>query len=116
MLRVCARYYHSYTHLILAQGIVREPTVWGFIASTYSCTHGIGRATVLICHHTPGLCGHGPRSEAHVVRQDLHPGHRHPARIFADRARICLQSCSIPNHGENPHVLVSLIIRLREIR
>ena len=26
---------HSYTHLILALGIVREPTVWGFIASKY---------------------------------------------------------------------------------
>ena len=24
---------HSYTHLILALGIVREPTVWGFITS-----------------------------------------------------------------------------------
>ena len=26
---------HSYTHLILALGIVREPTVWGFITSKY---------------------------------------------------------------------------------
>ena len=25
----------SYTHLILALGIVREPTVWGFITSKY---------------------------------------------------------------------------------
>ena len=28
-------YYHSYTHLILALGIVREPTVWGFMNSNY---------------------------------------------------------------------------------
>ena len=26
---------HGYTHLILALGIVREPTVWGFIISKY---------------------------------------------------------------------------------
>ena len=26
---------HRYTHLILALGIVREPTVWGFITSKY---------------------------------------------------------------------------------
>ena len=26
---------HSYTHLILALGIVREPTIWGFITSKY---------------------------------------------------------------------------------
>ena len=26
---------HSYTYLILALGIVREPTVWGFITSKY---------------------------------------------------------------------------------
>ena len=29
MVRVCARNYHNYTHLILALGIVREPMVWG---------------------------------------------------------------------------------------
>ena len=44
MFRVCARIYHSYTHLILALGIVREPTFWEFITSKYSCTHDIGRA------------------------------------------------------------------------
>ena len=42
MLRVCARYYHSYTHLILAQGIVREPTVWVFITSKYPDIREIG--------------------------------------------------------------------------
>ena len=33
---------HSYTHLILALGIVREPTVWGFITSKYPGIHDIG--------------------------------------------------------------------------
>ena len=45
MIRPCARNYHSYTHLILALGIVRAPTVWGFMTSKYSCTHNIGRTT-----------------------------------------------------------------------
>ena len=35
----CSECDHSYTHLILALDIVREPTLWGF------CTHGIGRAS-----------------------------------------------------------------------
>ena len=29
MIRMCACNCHSYTHLILALGIVSEPTVWG---------------------------------------------------------------------------------------
>ena len=33
---------HSYTHLILALGIVREPTVWNYITSQYPGTHDIG--------------------------------------------------------------------------
>ena len=41
------RNYHSYTHLILALGIVREPTVWGFITSKYPGVHDIGRADTL---------------------------------------------------------------------
>ena len=35
---------HSYTHLILALGIVREPTVWGVITQ-YPGIHDIGLAT-----------------------------------------------------------------------
>ena len=31
MFRMYASNSHSHTHLILALGIVREPTVWGFI-------------------------------------------------------------------------------------
>ena len=45
MLRMCASNYHSYTHLIQALGIVREPTVWGFITSKYPGTHDIGLPT-----------------------------------------------------------------------
>ena len=39
---------HSYTHLILALGIVKEPTVWGFIASKYPGIHDIGQPTTSI--------------------------------------------------------------------
>ena len=44
MLRMYASNSHSYTHLILALGIVREPTVWEFITSKYPGIHDIGRA------------------------------------------------------------------------
>ena len=43
--RMCARNFHSYTHLILTLGIVREPTVWGFITSEYLGIHDIGLPT-----------------------------------------------------------------------
>ena len=33
---------HSYTPLIPALGIVREPTIWGFITSEYPGIHDIG--------------------------------------------------------------------------
>ena len=42
MFRMCASNSHSYTHLILAMGIVRKPTVWVFITSKYPGTHDIG--------------------------------------------------------------------------
>ena len=42
MIRMCASNSHSYTHLILALGIVRKPTVWVFITSKYLGTHDIG--------------------------------------------------------------------------
>ena len=38
--------YHSYTHLILALGIVRKPTMWVFITSEYPGIHDIGLATM----------------------------------------------------------------------
>ena len=34
--------YHSYTHLILALGIVRKPIVWVFINLEYPGIHDIG--------------------------------------------------------------------------
>ena len=42
MFRMCASNSHSYTHLIQALGIVREPTVWVFITSKYPGTRDIG--------------------------------------------------------------------------
>ena len=48
MFRMYASNSHSYTHLILALGIVRTPTVWGFITSEYPGTHDIG---LPICGH-----------------------------------------------------------------
>ena len=35
MFRMYASNSHTYTHLILALGIVRKPTVWDFITSQY---------------------------------------------------------------------------------
>ena len=45
MFRMYASTSHSYTHLILTLGIVREPTVWGFITSEYLGIHDIGLPT-----------------------------------------------------------------------
>ena len=50
MIRMYASNSHSYTHLILALGIVREPTVWGFITSKYPGIHDIGLPP---CHRCP---------------------------------------------------------------
>ena len=46
MFRMYASNSHSYTHLILALGIVREPTVWVFITSKYPVIHDIGLPTL----------------------------------------------------------------------
>ena len=42
MFRMYASNSHSYTHLILALSIVREPTVWVFINAKYPGIHDIG--------------------------------------------------------------------------
>ena len=42
MFRMYASNYHSYTHLIRALGIVREPTVCWFVTSEYPGIHDIG--------------------------------------------------------------------------
>ena len=50
---------HIYTHLILALGIVSEPTVWVFITSKYSGTHDIGlpsTTTRVALALLPNLC------------------------------------------------------------
>ena len=46
MLRMYASNSHSHTHLILALGIVREPTVWVTITSEYPGIHDIGLPAV----------------------------------------------------------------------
>ena len=45
MFRMYAYNSHICTHLTLALGIVREPTIWIFITSKYPSTHDIGLAT-----------------------------------------------------------------------
>ena len=50
MFRMCASNSHSYTHLILALGIVREPTVWVFIPSKYPGTHDICLPNITPAH------------------------------------------------------------------
>ena len=73
---------HSYTHLILALGIVRKPTVWGFITSKYPGIHDIGLATEgLAC--TVGRLALEPRGggglnelhDARLVEHMLAPRH-----------------------------------------
>ena len=54
MFRMYASISHSYTHLILALGIVREPTVWGFITSKYPGIHDIGLPNIA---RSPGPTG-----------------------------------------------------------
>ena len=54
MFRMCASNSHSYTHLIQALGIVRKPTLWGFITSKYPGTHDIGLPNIrVVCRKTP---------------------------------------------------------------
>ena len=47
----------SYTHSILTLGIVRKPTVWGFITSKYPGIHEIGLPTAVSA--LLGGCGRG---------------------------------------------------------
>ena len=56
---------HSYTHLILALGIVRKPKVWVFITSKYPGIHDIGlpydsNAHAIIAACKPKLTPRGP--------------------------------------------------------
>ena len=56
MFRMCASNSHSYTHLILARGIVRKPTVWVFITSKYPGTHDIGLPRNIQYMFEPDCC------------------------------------------------------------
>ena len=49
MFRMYASNSHRYTHLILALGIVREPTLWVLITSKYPGTHDIGLLRIWAC-------------------------------------------------------------------
>ena len=49
MFRMYASNFHSYTHLIPALGIVRKPTVWGFITSEYPDIHDTSLASIAPC-------------------------------------------------------------------
>ena len=53
---------HSYTHLILALGIVREPTVWDFMTSQYFGIHDIGLPNVISSVNTSKHCPPGNRT------------------------------------------------------
>ena len=44
---------HRYTHLILALGIIREHTVWGFMTSQYPGIHDIGLPAYNALHGNP---------------------------------------------------------------
>ena len=100
---------HSFTHLILALGIVREPTVWGFITSKYPGIHviglptesperGSGRAVVVLAgykdkmkkllHADPGL----PRRFPEVV----HLADLSPPQV----AEVVRRRCFVWKHGE----------------
>ena len=56
MFRMYASNSHSYTHLILALGIVRKPTIWVFITSKYPGIHDIGLPSIgqaRVCYARP---------------------------------------------------------------
>ena len=104
MFGVCARNDHSYTHLILALGIVREPTVWGFITSHYSCTHWPWRLCIGICigrtYRSRGTC-----SRMYCVPNMFHPSRDHitggailPTPVVPASSRISARLKSVLGH------------------
>ena len=62
--------YHSYTHLIRALGIVREPTVCWFVTSEYPGIHDIGLPTVCT---EPGVRGGDSAPSAAAALQPRAP-------------------------------------------
>ena len=102
MFRMCASNSHSYTHLILALGIVREPTVWVFITSKYPGTHDIGLPTLRGCAAVclggviiAGVVGEGVAGERwHRVRGG---GVFRIVRCFV--AYVCTQTLRLPDNA-----------------
>ena len=83
MLRMYASNSHSYTHLILALGIVREPTVWVFITSqyrgimTWPACEGVTRGGALVSGAHGGARGQSLRARrggagGHQAYQQVH--------------------------------------------
>ena len=72
-----ARNSHSYTHLILALGIVRKPTVWRFMTSQYPGIHDIGLpAQGLLWARGRAVGGHGRCGGQDLPRRALLPRRR----------------------------------------
>ena len=68
MFRMYASNSHSYTHLILALGIVREPTVWVFITSEYPGTHDIGLPSeTVLSRRVLHACYYNLKEHYHVM-------------------------------------------------
>ena len=81
---------HSYTHLILALGIVREPTVWVFITLKYPGIHDIGLLTQW--HDTIDSCITRDR-QRHATMLAMPPRHRASAishQAGSSRLRLCV--------------------------
>ena len=78
MFSVYARNSHSYTHLTMALGIVREPTVWVFITLEYPGIHDIGLPSIMLS----GFPGRPNFGNGLVSRRPLHsrPCQRYPAK------------------------------------
>ena len=69
MFRMYASNSHSYTHVILALGIVIEPTVWWFITSKYPGIHDSGRAIPMQTVAGPSLNGAQMRTKIRMNKK-----------------------------------------------
>ena len=93
---------HSYTHLILALGIVREPTVWVFIASKYPDTHDIGRASVMVIQaRRPALTK--VTNRVNCSRTFAHPGDNTCSKFMSGSAQ---QVAELKRTGTQPDTAV----------
>ena len=69
MFRTYASNSHSYTNLILALGIIREPTVWVCITSQYPGIYDISRASTTAYS---GICPAGRAAARNVILTTCH--------------------------------------------